>query len=304
MDRRQTSRENIMTAVIEQRSTSERHQTGGAVFIAGGTGKTGRRVAERLEALGVPVRIGSRSSEPPFDWEKPDNWSEALAGSSAIYAAFAPDVAMPGAIPAIERLIETAKQAGIDRLVFLSGRGEPEAREAELVVEGSGLRWTIVRCAWFMQNFSENFWIEGVLSGEIMLPIGGDVGEPFLDANDIADVVVAALTDSGHDGKLYELTGPRTLTMPEVARELSTATSREIRFEPIGAEAYSTGMRAEGVPEPVIELVDYLFSTVMDGRNAWLADGVQRALGRAPRDFRDYALAAAASGVWDPPVDG
>ncbi len=188
---------NTMMDRVDERTADV---AGGPIFIAGGTGKTGRRVAERLDALGIPVRIGSRGSEPSFDWEKPDNWAEALAGSSAIYAAFAPDVSMPGAIPAIERLIETAKHAGIDRLVFLSGRGEPEAREAELVVEGSGLRWTIVRCAWFMQNFSENFLIEGVLSGEIMLPMSGDVGEPFLDANDIADVVVAALTDSGHEG--------------------------------------------------------------------------------------------------------
>ncbi len=288
---------NTMMDRVDERTANV---AGGPIFIAGGTGKTGRRVAERLEALGIPVRIGSRSSESRFDWEKPDNWAEALAGSSAIYAAFAPDVAMPGALPAIERLIETAKQVGIDRLVFLSGRGEPEAREVELLVEGSGLRWTIVRSAWFMQNFSESFLIDGVLSGEIMLPVRGEVGEPYMDANDIADVVVAALTESGHDGKLYELTGPRTLTMPEVARELSAATGREIRFVPIDADAFSAGMRAEGLPEPIIELIDYLFSTIMDGRNAWLADGVQRALGRPPRDFRDYARAAAASGVWNP----
>ena len=288
-----------MSAAIEGTSGSNGRKINGPVFIAGGTGKTGRRVAERLEALGVPVRSGSRSSETPFDWEHPEGWGAALQGASAIYATYAPDLAVPGAVNAIERLVAAAKTLGIERIVLLSGRGEPEAQAAEAVVQTSGLEWTIVRCAWFMQNFSENYLIDGVLAGEIVLPVG-DVPEPFVDADDIADVVTAALTEPGHDGQLYELTGPRTLTMAEAATEVGSALGREIRYIEVDAESYAAGMRAAGLPDDVIWLLDYLFTTVMDGRNAWLADGVQRALGRAPRDFRDYARDAAATGVWSP----
>jgi uncharacterized protein YbjT (DUF2867 family) len=114
-------------------------------------------------------------------------------------------------------------------------------------------------------------------------------------------VVAAALTEPGHNGQLYELTGPRTLTLAEAAAEIGDALGKEIRYVTIDAESYAAEMRAAGLPDDVVWLLDYLFITVMDGRNAWLADGVQQALGRPPRDFRDYARAAAASGVWNAP---
>lgn len=271
----------------------------GPVFVAGGTGKTGRRVVERLEALGIPVRIGSRGSDPAFDWEQPDGWPAALAGCHAVYAAYAPDIAIPGALGAIEQFVESAKQAGIERLVLLSGRGESEAEAAESVVQASGLDWTIVRCSWFMQNFSESYFVDGLLAGELALPVG-EVGEPFIHADDIADVVATALTQPGHTGALYELTGPRTLTMAEAVHEIALASGRDIRYAQIDQETFDAGLRAAEVPEEIIWLLGYLFTTVLDGRNAWLADGVQRALGRPPRDFRDYVREAAATGVWNP----
>lgn len=271
----------------------------GPVFVAGGTGKTGRRVVERLEALGIPVRIGSRGSDPAFDWEQPDGWPAALAGCHAVYAAYAPDIAIPGALGAIEQFVESAKQAGIERLVLLSGRGESEAEAAESVVQAAGLDWTIVRCSWFMQNFSESYFVDGLLAGELALPVG-EVGEPFIHADDIADVVATALTQPGHTGALYELTGPRTLTMAEAVHEIALASGRDIRYAQIEQETFDAGLRAAEVPEEIIWLLGYLFTTVLDGRNAWLADGVQRALGRPPRDFRDYAREAAATGVWNP----
>lgn len=287
-----------MSAVLERTIIEERKQHAGTVFVTGGTGKTGRRVAERLAARDVPIQIGSRAAATPFDWDQPAGWPAALEGASAVYANYAPDLAVPGAVGAVEQFVRTAAAAGVERIVLLTGRGEPEAQAAEAVLQGSGLEWTIVRCAWFMQNFSENYLIDGVLAGEIVLPIG-DVPEPFVDADDIADVAVAALTEPGHVGQLYELTGPRTLTMAEAAAEIGAALGREIRYTEVDPDAYSAGMRAAGLPDEVIWLLDYLFTTVMDGRNAWLADGVQRALGRPPRDFRDYARSAAASGAWE-----
>lgn len=295
----ETLREDAMSATIQRTTSSTAAQTSGPVFIAGGTGKTGRRVARQLEARGVPVRIGSRSAEIPFDWERPEGWEAALRGSSAVYAAYAPDVAAPGAVAAIEQFVDVAKQVGVERIVLLSGRGEPEAQEAEAVVQNSGLDWTIVRCAWFMQNFSENYFIDGVLAGELALPIG-EVGEPFVDADDIAEVAATALTEPGNGRQLYELTGPRTLTFAEAAAEIAEATGRPIQYTQLEQETFDAALRDMGAPEDIISLLRYLFTTVLDGRNSWLTDGVQRALGRPPRDFRDYARAAAASGAWTP----
>lgn len=270
-------------------------------LVLGGTGKTGRRVAERLEARGLPVRIGSRSGEPPFDWESPATWPGALAGAEAVYIAYYPDLAVPGAVETVSSFAELAVRSGVERQVLLAGRGEPEAELAEQAVRDSGAALTILRSTWFAQNFSEDYMLEHVLSGEVALP-AGDMPEPFIDADDIADVAVAALTEGGHVGELYELTGPRLLTFAEATEEIAAATSREIRYLPISVEEHAAAAADQGVPAEVIELLTYLFTEVLDGRNARLADGVERALGREPRDFRDYARRAAASGVWNAPA--
>ncbi|MGH2671222.1 MAG: SDR family oxidoreductase, partial [bacterium] len=178
------------------------------ILVIGGTGKTGRRIADRLTERGVPVRVASRSTTPTFDWTDESGWAAALAGTRAAYIAYQPDLAFPGAPEAITRVSELAKAAGVEKLVLLSGRGEEAAEVCERIVQAAGLKWTIVRCSWFNQNFSENFLLESVRAGEIALP-AGDAVEPFVDADDIADVAVAALTEDGHDSEIYELTGPR-----------------------------------------------------------------------------------------------
>jgi uncharacterized protein YbjT (DUF2867 family) len=197
----------------------------------------------------------------------------------------------------VRSLAELAVENGVRRLVLLSGRGEPEAERAEAAVRDSGADLAILRSTWFMQNFSEDYMLEHVLSGEIRLP-AGDVPTPFLDVDDIADVAVAALTDDRHAGQLYELTGPRSLTFAEAAAEIAEATGREIRYVPVSLEEHAAEAAKHGVPAEVVELLTYLFDEVVDGRNANTTDAVRRALGREPRDFKDYAREAAA-GVWD-----
>jgi uncharacterized protein YbjT (DUF2867 family) len=282
---------------METENTQEKEMT----LVLGGTGKTGRRVAARLQARGLPVRIGSRSGEPPFDWEKPDTWATALDGVSAAYVSYYPDVAIPGAPEAVRAFTELAVQSGTRRLVLLSGRGEEEAQRAEQAVrevgDGAGVEWTIVRCAWFMQNFDEYFLLEPILSGEVALP-SGDVPEPFVDADDIADVAVTALTEGGHAGEIYELTSPRLLTFEEAVGEIAKATGREIRFVPVSLEEFEAVLAEGDVPPEFLSFLTYLFGTVLDGRNAYLTDGVRRALGREPKDFSDYARDIAATGVW------
>jgi uncharacterized protein YbjT (DUF2867 family) len=271
---------------------------GNATLVLGGTGKTGRRVVERLRARGLPSRVGSRSGEPPFDWGDRATWARALDGVGSVYVSHYADLA-PGAAETIGAFAEQSVASGVPRLVLLSGRGEREAELAEQAVRDSGAELTILRSTWFNQNFSENYFRDLVLEGEVALP-AGDTREPFVDAEDIADVAVAALLDDRHIGQLYELTGPRLLSFAEAVAEIADATGREIRYVPISLEAFASAFQAQGVPADVVVLLTYLFGEVLDGRNARLTDGVQRALGRQPRDFRDYAREAAATGVWHP----
>ncbi len=267
------------------------------ILVLGGTGKTGRRIVTGLQTKGIPVRIGSRSASPPFDWNNEKSWDACLAGVEAIYISYSPDLAMPGATDAIQALVDRAKQHGVQRLVLLSGRGEAEAQACERIVQESGLAWTIVRASWFYQNFSEGAFVDMVSAGQITLP-AGDTPEPFVDADDIAEVAVLALSESGHAGEVYEVTGPRLMTFTDIAAELSKVIEREITYIQVPHEAFVTEVANTGAPKDVVWMLDYLFSTVLDGRNAHLTDGVQRALGRPPRDFAEYAQTVAASGAW------
>lgn len=260
-------------------------------------GKTGRRVAERLEKKGVAIRRGSRSAEIPFDWHDPATWEPALQGTAAAYVVYTPDLAVPAAPGAIRGFTDLAVRSGVRRLVLLSGRGEEEALRCERTVQDSGVDWTIVRASWFNQNFSEGPFRDLVLGGEVALP-AGNVSEPFVDADDIADVVVAALTEPGHAGEVYEVTGPHPMTFAQAVEEIARASGRDVKYSPITAEEFKAALVGQGVPGDYIELLSYLFSEVLDGRNDFVTDGVQRALGRSPRGFADYAREAAASGAW------
>lgn len=265
-------------------------------LVLGGTGKTGRRIVERLDNRGVPTRAASRSSG--FDWHDPTTWDAVLENVRTAYISYAPDLAVPGATEAIRLFAQKAVEAGVARLVLLSGRGEEEAQRCEQIVQDAGVDWTIVRASWFQQNFSEGEFVELVLAGEVTLP-AGDVREPFIDIDDLADVAVAALTEDGHAGQLYEVTGPRLMTFNEVVQEIADASGRDVRYVQIPHDAFVAGIAESGAPSEMAWLLDYLFTSVLDGRNAYLTDGVQRALGREPTDFAEYARRTAATGVWD-----
>jgi uncharacterized protein YbjT (DUF2867 family) len=273
-------------------------RSNGLTLVLGGTGKTGRRVVERLASRGVPTRVASRATDPSFDWAEQSSWATALDGVTAAYISYAPDLAIPGATEAIRAFVERAVERGVKRLVLLSGRGEEEAQLCERVVQDAGIEWTVVRASWFNQNFSEGEFLDMVLAGEITLPAGA-VGEPFVDVDDIAEVAVAALTEDGHAGRVYEVTGPRLLTFAEAAEEIARAAGRDIRYIQIPHQAFAAGIAGSGAPDDIAWLLGYLFSTVLDGRNAYVCDGVQRALGREPTDFADYTRRVAATGVWN-----
>ncbi len=261
------------------------------VLVLGATGKTGRRVVHRLQQRGVTVRAGSRAASPPFDWEDDTTWAPALAGTRAVYVCYFPDLAVPGAPESVGRLTELAAAAGVTRVVLLSGRGEAEAQRAEQVVADVLPTRTVLRCSWFAQNFDEGLLAGAVAAGELALPVG-EVREPFVDVDDVADVAVAALLDEGHEGEVYELTGPRALTFDEAMDVVSQASGRRVAFRSIGVDEFRTGLSDVGVPGAEVELLTYLTTVVLDGRNSQPRDGVERALGREPRDLTTWASVA------------
>jgi len=273
------------------------------LLVLGGTGTTGRRVAAGLAARGRPVRIGSRRGSPPFEWTAPATWPAVVDGAGAAYVVFTPDLSFPGASEAVEAFAGVATAAGVDRLVLLSGRGEPSAQAAEAalaaVADRAGARWSVVRASWFAQNFSESFLRPLVLDGVLAVP-AADVPEPFVDADDIAAVAVAALTEDGHAGEVYEVTGPDALTFAAVAETLTAVIGRSVTFVPLSGGEFVAAAVAGGMPAEEAEGFAELFAAVLDGRNARPQDGVVRALGRSPRPFAEFARAAAADGAWEP----
>jgi len=268
------------------------------ILIIGKNAKTGWRVNHRLQALGYPTRAVSRSTSPAFDWEDQGTWRAAMAGTRAAYITFHPDLAIPSAEQTVRDFVTLAVEMGLQHLVLLSGRGEDGARRAELALEQSGLDWNVVRASWFMQNFSENFMIEGILNGELMLP-AGDVVEPFVDIDDIADVAVATLTRPELRNRVFEVSGPRAMTFAECVAAISQATGYPVKYTRIPIEAFIDGLRGQGAPEPLLWLMRELFTVVLDGRNSSPATGVEEALGRPATDFSEYLRKVMATGAWE-----
>ncbi len=271
------------------------------ILVLGGKGKTGRKVAERLTQCGQFVRIGSRSEKPSFDWENPETWAEALDGMDSVYITFQPDLAVPGALKAIEGFTVQAVKGGIQKMVLLSGKGEKEAELCEKVVMNAGANWTIVRATWFNQNFSEGFLLDPIVAGHVALP-RGDVLVPYVDVDDIADVVVESLLDDSHVGQIYELTGPRQLTFKQVTEEISNVTGRDINFNSITNNEYTKMLKEHQLPEDVIWLINLLFTEVLVDSNSIVTNDIEKVLGRKAKDFADYARETAATGIWNPVV--
>ncbi|SEG99895.1 Uncharacterized conserved protein YbjT, contains NAD(P)-binding and DUF2867 domains [Nonomuraea solani] len=278
--------------------------TENTIVVVGGTGTTGRRVAARLRDMGAAVRVASRSGERRFDWNDRGTWDHALEGARAAYV-----VPFDGAL-LTRPFVERAEALGVRRLVLLSGRGVDVPGYAdgsgtvgaghidgESAVRGSGLAWTILRPGWFAQNFSEGFFRDAVLAGELRLPAAGGAAS-FVDAADIADVAVAALTGDGHEGRTYELSGPRALTIAEAVAEISAVTGRTIRYVPLSPETYVAELIAQGWPEREAGEFAGAVAPIRSGLDAHLSDGVRRALSREPRDFTTFARAAATAGAW------
>jgi uncharacterized protein YbjT (DUF2867 family) len=269
------------------------------ILVIGGTGKTGRRVVEKLNQQNQNVRIGTRSSSPAFDWNDSSTYVHALKGMDKAYIVYHPDLAIPGAKEAIRLLAKVAKNEGVKKVVLLSGKGEREAEHCEQIIMHSGMEYTIVRASWFMQNFSESFFLDPILSGHVELP-KSEAKVPYVHTDDIASVVVEALLHDAHNGQIYQLTGPGTLTFPEVIDAIAKVSGREIRYTPCSLKQYIESLEGLGVSDDYIWLLDYLFSNVLDapGNNV-VTEDVEKVLGRKPIDFNAYAEETVKTGVWN-----
>ena len=267
------------------------------IMIIGKNGKTGSRVQQRLRALGLHTRAVSRSSAPAFDWEDSKTWRAAMQGTRAAYVTFQPDLAIPTAEQTIRDFVQLAIDLGLEHIVLLSGRGEDGAQRAEQVLQQSAIPWNVVRASWFNQNFSEGFMIEGILNGELVLP-AGEVVEPFIDVDDIAEVVVAALTRPHLRNQLFEVTGPRAMTFEQCIKEISDAVGYCVNFKSVSVNGFITSLREQGAPEDMQWLMRELFSVVLDGRNSKVMSGVEDVLGRPATDFRTYIQKVITSGAW------
>ncbi|WP_406683403.1 NAD(P)H-binding protein [Seonamhaeicola sp. MEBiC1930] len=269
------------------------------ILVIGGTGKTGRRVVEQLQKKGVEPRIGSRNASPSFDWDNKDTWVEALNGIEKMYVTYYPDLAVPGAKEAIESLTHLSIELGVKKIVLLSGKGEMEAEACEKIVIDSGINYTIVRASWFNQNWSESFFLDPIISGEVALPMS-DVLIPFVDANDIAEVAATVLLDDSYNGEVVEVTGPELINFKDAVEMIAKASNRSLNFHDITLKQYIMGMKQLQIPSDVVWLIEYLFNHVLTNPNNQLViNDVQRILGRKAKPFSEYAKTTASTGIWN-----
>ncbi len=271
-------------------------------LVLGGTGKTGRRLTRRLSGEGHVVRAGARTPgsaapgvEPVrFDWDDDTTWGPALTGTDGAY--LIPPALRTDHPPLLGRLAGQAADAGLQRLVLLSARGVDqgpsnpllEAERAVTAAAGDRVAVTVVRPSWFAQNATESFLRPGIEQGTLVAPTG-DGAVPWIDAEDIAAVAAAALTGEGHGGRVYELSGPRALTLAETAAVLTPYAGREVRHVDLPVEQWVAGAADGGLPRGYAQLLGGLFEVIRAGHEAALSDGVQQALGRAPTSYEDWA---------------
>jgi uncharacterized protein YbjT (DUF2867 family) len=274
------------------------------ILVTGATGKVGRRLTAQLREAGHSVRAVSRSTEIRFDWHDESTWAAAFEGITAAYL-IPPDEPFPA-----EAVAAFAAKAGVRRLVAQSGRRievlaeaagvGPEAvgmYAAQEAVKSSGVEWTVLQANNFNQNFSEGDMLEAIRAGELFLPVE-DTVEPFIDVEDIAAVAAAVLTEDGHHGRTYELSGPESLTFDAAVDAIAEAAGKAVVFQSVSPEDYAAALRAEQLPEDLVFFLDVMYRVMREGKIGDVADGVEQVLGRKPVAFADWAKRAAAEGAW------
>ena len=242
-----------------------------------------------------PSVLASALGTPPFDWDRPETWPALLDGVDAGYIAYSPDLTMPGAVDTVGRFCAAAVDAGVDQLVLLAGRGEPEAEAAEEVVRDSGARWTIVRASWFAQNFSEGLPRRTRCSRQIALP-AGDVARALRRRRGHRRRRHRRTGRPGHDGRTYDVTGPRLLTFADAAAESPRPSGRPLTYVDVSPADFSP-RRSTTACRSSLPRAGELCET--RARRAQRLRRPRRRGGPRPpaADFRDFAVRAAAGAL-------
>jgi uncharacterized protein YbjT (DUF2867 family) len=267
------------------------------VLVLGATGKTGSRVAEQLSAHGVSVRTAARSgADVHFDWDNPVTWAQALRGATGLYLV-SPVLRIDFA-GLVGQFLDQAEQGGVRHATYLSAYGTEHApaeaalRAVELDLGSrSSLTSTIIRPAWFMENFSETF-LQPV-NDEITVPAGNGA-EAFVSADDIASVAAVTLAEPGrHAGRAYAPAGPQALTMADAAQLISAAVGRTIAYRDTDREQWIAAMVATGIPADYAQVLRPLTATVASGNGARPNSDVLDVTGTAPVTFAEFAATTA-----------
>ncbi|WP_284251676.1 NAD-dependent epimerase/dehydratase family protein [Litorihabitans aurantiacus] len=265
-------------------TTASRSEQPRPVLVTGATGKIGRRIARRLEAAGHTVRAASRSSATRLDWADPATIAPALDGVALAH------LTLPDEPIDLVPVTRALAAADLERVVLLSARNPEQGGDGfvpavEEAVAASGVPTVVLRPSWFVQNFTEGMFAQELAGGSLALPVGEGL-EPFIDAEDIAEVAVAALLTPEHVGRTYELTGPELMTFADAVALVGEATSRELTFTPADPTAWAREAAAE-VGDDGARLQSNLYAAIARGENASVTSGVQDVLGRAPRTVRE-----------------
>ncbi|MFD7669183.1 SDR family NAD(P)-dependent oxidoreductase, partial [Streptomyces sp. NPDC059788] len=218
-------------------------------------------------------------------WEQPDTWDAVLQGATKAFVMAPNGVSDPA-------FVERAATLGVEHVVLLSSRGieavgDERLMAAERAVETSGAAWTILRPDAFDQNFDEGFFRQAVAAGELVMPFG-DLKQAFVDADDIAAVAAAALTTTGHAGRRYEVTGPRSLTYAEALDIIAGHIGHPVRYQG-SDEDYFTAQKALGRTRAETEPAVAAFRAIRAAGDHAPTGTVEQVTGRKARPFEDYA---------------
>jgi uncharacterized protein YbjT (DUF2867 family) len=276
------------------------------ILVLGGTGKTGTRVARRMTELGHSVRTAARhGADARFDWDDHATHRTAVDGVDRVYLV-APVMRTRFAAQ-VSAFLDLAEAVGVQHITYLSAYGidtappEIALRAVELDLMGrTSMTHSIVRPAWFMQNFSETFL--NPIHGAITVPTGNG-GEAFVDADDIAAVAAATLADpSSHAGAQYAPTGPDRLTMREAAELIGSVIGQPVRHVDIDRLPWVDAVIASGVPAEYGEMLTLLTETIASGNGSRPNDDVHTVTGAPPTSFTEFAQRTASA--WAAEVAG
>ena len=277
------------------------------IVVSGATGNTGTEVVKQLSTVkDVKVRAAVHTLEKvrvlpkevevvQMDYAKPETVLLAFTGATKLYLL---PPSRPDKVKDTQVMVEAAKKAGIQYIVLISAisidrepilQVDPQFAELEAIVVDSGITYTILRPSWFNQSFITPLFGPQIKQGMLRLPIG-DGRAGWVDCRDIAAVAVKALTEMGHENKVYNLTGPEALSLSEVTDILSKVSGREIKFINISEESYAQMLSDSGVREWDVQKVVEHIRFCREGYHDDVTQDVEKVTGKKPISFEQFAI--------------